>query len=329
MIICQPDDALSDQAWAAIQAWEARENSVLYSFVCEEAITPHLISHALCDSDPRLPAPRVDVILQSLGGDIEAAYKLLTHLHGDCAELRVFIPDYAKSAATFFALGAHEIWLGRDAELGPLDAQIIDPRHADEYMSALEQFGAIDYLRQHGYEMLDQFVMTTLRRTNMTIEGVLSHAVEYTTGMMQALYNNVDPLDFGRAHRSLSMSEEYGRRVMTRYGYADRPPSEVREIVRTLTWNYPSHSFVIDYEEAEEIGLRVRRMTDEMEDNLMALLPGITTAIGYFGRRRNDEQAVPPETQGDTGEGDGRPPRRPIGQTNGHRRRGRTPRSHA
>lgn len=260
----------------------------------------------------------MDVLLESTGGDIQAAYKLIVHLRQHCKKLRVFVPYFAKSAATFFALGADEIWLHPDAELGPLDAQIADPRHPDRSISALEQFRALDYLSQHGYEILDQFVASVVKRTNMNIEDILSHAVDYTTNMMQGLYSNLDPIDFGTAHRALSISEEYGRRVMRRYGYKNLTTEKINDIVQALTWDYPTHSFVIDYPEAKNLGLKVNLMNTAMKEGSRTLSNSIREAFGFFGKKEQnaDEEVAPsdesPPAGGSTASivGNGRSPRR-------------------
>lgn len=69
----------------------------------------------------------LDLLLQTGGGDIDAAEKLITILRnkvGD-ATLRVIVPDYAKSAGTLMVLGADAVVMSDTSELGPIDPQII------------------------------------------------------------------------------------------------------------------------------------------------------------------------------------------------------------
>lgn len=68
----------------------------------------------------------VDLLLHTTGGDIDAAEKIVTLLHSavGTAELRVIVPDYAKSAGTLIALGADSVVMSDMSELGPIDPQV-------------------------------------------------------------------------------------------------------------------------------------------------------------------------------------------------------------
>jgi len=69
----------------------------------------------------------IDLLLHTGGGDIDAAEKLISMVHnrvGD-AELRVIVPDFAKSAGTLMAIGADKILMSDTSELGPIDPQIV------------------------------------------------------------------------------------------------------------------------------------------------------------------------------------------------------------
>src|SRR5258706_4042742 len=75
-----------------------------------------------------LPAKtNVDLLLHTAGGDIDAAEKLAVMVRSAVAqsELRVVIPDYAKSAGTLLAIGADSILMSDSSELGPIDPQVV------------------------------------------------------------------------------------------------------------------------------------------------------------------------------------------------------------
>ncbi len=68
----------------------------------------------------------VDLMLHTIGGDIDEAEKLIRLLRarvGDIGDIRVVIPDYAKSAGTIIALGANSILMSDSSELGAIDPQ--------------------------------------------------------------------------------------------------------------------------------------------------------------------------------------------------------------
>lgn len=71
---------------------------------------------------------RIDVLLESRGGSIDMAYKMLTLLGSYSGQVRVVVPFLAKSAAALIALGANNLVLCRAGELGPIDPQVVDPQ---------------------------------------------------------------------------------------------------------------------------------------------------------------------------------------------------------
>jgi hypothetical protein len=68
----------------------------------------------------------IDLLLHTRGGDVDAAEKLLTLVQATVGggQLRVIIPDFAKSAGTLMALGADMLIMSDSSELGTIDPQI-------------------------------------------------------------------------------------------------------------------------------------------------------------------------------------------------------------
>lgn len=69
---------------------------------------------------------QVDLMLHSVGGDIDAAEKLIRLVRskvGETGSIRIIVPEYAKSAATLMALGADSLVMGDSSELGAIDPQ--------------------------------------------------------------------------------------------------------------------------------------------------------------------------------------------------------------
>ena len=251
-------------------------------------------------------ADRLDVVVDCGGGDISAAYQLVNLFRSTAKEVRVFVPDWAKSATTLFCLGADEIWMSRAAELGPLDAQISDPRNPDGTISALEEFQAVDYLRTTAFETLDQTMRQLLRRTDMRVRDVLAEASKFATALVGPLYSQVDPLFFGEAHRALQISIEYGKRVMSRYAYSAWSESQIGDCLEKLTWSYPSHGFVIDIDEALSLGLYAKLMSGDRESDAHTILDNMKTCIGFLGIELNSSKFDnDKQSNGKAGEVDG------------------------
>ena len=62
-------------------------------------------------------------MIQTPGGLVDAAEKIISVLHQSINDLRVIVPSWAKSAGTIIALSSKSIVLGMTSELGPIDPQ--------------------------------------------------------------------------------------------------------------------------------------------------------------------------------------------------------------
>jgi len=72
------------------------------------------------------PEENVDLLLHTGGGDVDAAEKLTALVQATVGngQLRVIIPDFAKSAGTLMILGADAFIMSDTSELGTIDPQI-------------------------------------------------------------------------------------------------------------------------------------------------------------------------------------------------------------
>jgi ATP-dependent protease ClpP protease subunit len=72
------------------------------------------------------PEKDLDLLLHTHGGDVDAAEKLVALLQATvgAGQLRIIIPDFAKSAGTLMALGADALIMSDSSELGTIDPQI-------------------------------------------------------------------------------------------------------------------------------------------------------------------------------------------------------------
>jgi hypothetical protein len=69
----------------------------------------------------------LDLMLHTPGGDIDSAEKLIYMVRKKVrnAQLRIIVPDFAKSAGTLMVLGADEVVMSDTSELGPIDPQVV------------------------------------------------------------------------------------------------------------------------------------------------------------------------------------------------------------
>ena len=80
------------------------------------------------------PTKTINVLLDSRGGMLDSAFKIVMFLSRYASELNVYVPRRAKSASTLIALGADHVYLSAFGELGPLDTQILDPRNPAQHI---------------------------------------------------------------------------------------------------------------------------------------------------------------------------------------------------
>lgn len=253
------DDPLTD---FILTLAERRERSVL---CVNRAIGPYCVEIARSAADALDEAGDLTVLLNSPGGDIESAYRMLLALREKAGDIEILVPGMAKSAATFFCLGADSIHMGRYGELGPLDPQILDLSGSAIPVSSLATFNSLERLLDYSMESLDAIVQTLLSRAPMDIPQAIEQAQPLFAAIATPLYSQVDPHELGRSGSYLAVSEDYAMRVMKRWAYADITDDAQRRIARRLVWEYPTHGFVIDLAEAREIGLRVEKLDDDSD----------------------------------------------------------------
>lgn len=213
----------SDEVIEHIQKWEEKEKSRVFGLISSgfhgtfgrQEIGGWQIPHIRQELEEFTPVDKIDIFLESFGGEADAAYLIVNHLRSKCKSLRAIVPTYAKSAATLLCLGVDDILMAENAALGPLDAQILDPRHPEEHrVSALQYFKSIDYLKQLSFEFQETYREVIQREIrNMRIKEIVRGGAEFATNTMKSFYEQVDPLHFGGSRRALEIATEYGRRL--------------------------------------------------------------------------------------------------------------------
>jgi hypothetical protein len=167
-------------------------------------------------------------------------------------------------------LNADQVVMGEFAELGPLDVQIFDELdRGKRSFPPLNEFKSMEFLKEHATEYLDFFTELLVER-GLSVRQALHEAIPGVVGIMNPLYGHVDPSKLGSYRRMLAEAEEYAKRLLISVNN-----ESAGDLVQQLVWEYPSHSFVIDYDEAKEIGLPVKRMDFQEERSLIRAIMGL------------------------------------------------------
>lgn len=203
------------------------------------------------------------------GGDPDAAYQIARALQRSAKQVIAVVPRWAKSAATMLALGCHEIVMSPMAELGPLDTQVIVQRHhSRRYGSTLDAHQSVDYLRMFVADSFVKLTETCLKTFNVDEQVAGTMAAQALKSFAEPIFSQVDPGELGEQNRLLTVAAEYGLRLM-KVSYKERTNEQRAQVLEKLVSTYPAHSFVIDFQEAQELGLKVRR-PDSKESRLLS-----------------------------------------------------------
>jgi hypothetical protein len=231
----------------------------------------------------RDPGSRIDVWLDSPGGDAHAAYKLGLYLRSRFEVVNFVVIDYAKSAATLLALAGDRIYMAPAAELGPLDTQ--ENREGEIRMrSNLDTANTIDNLY---WQLVMNSVLAggeILKATGLTREQTIQHVLDFSAHFARPLLEQLDLAAVNAASTSLDVAIEYGARLLSyRHGRDGFNLAKAR--MAQLVRGYPTHGYVIDRDEARD---QLRLPIENVEDyQLLDPLQGI-----YAGAQSQQNNVV-------------------------------------
>ncbi|MCL1791195.1 MAG: peptidase [Peptococcaceae bacterium] len=215
------------------------------------------VSHAPLDDSVLMPMyqelshigciDRLDLFLNSYGGNIDTPYKLVKMLRGFCRDLTVIVPVAAKSAASMIVLGADQIIMGPFAELGPIDPVVRHPLYPDTWISV--------QAAQYSYDFFERLID---RCSPDQVMQILS------------LFEKIDPWILGDYTKMLKSSHQYAESLLKDYMFKENPHL-VGPLVDKMINSYFSHGYPITKTEAQEMGLNILDISQELTDIIVEL----------------------------------------------------------
>lgn len=202
----------------------------------------------------------IDVWLESPGGDIHSAYKLILDLRSRCNRLYAVVPDYAKSAATLMALGMDCIFMSAAAELGPLDVQLEHPDRENVTISGLDMTNSLAYLTKTALDLTIAGGVDVLRYTQLSRIEILHELLQFMAQFLKPTVSRLDPHIIHKATNELKIAEQYALRMLEMRNLPDEKrmtTESAKELLTNLIKNYPTHGFVISRDEAQQLGLPI------------------------------------------------------------------------
>ena len=209
----------------------------------------------------------VTLILVTNGGDPHAAYKLSRYLQDHYEKFTVIISGVCKSAGTLVAVGAHELVFAPYGELGPMDVQSYKIDNLSERQSGLTITQSLEHLTRSAITMHGHVFSAIISATGaiVSFKTAAQASSELITGLYEPMFSQIDPMEVGDKARSMRIASDYGKRLDA------RSRNLKAAALSNLTQTYPSHSFVIDMQEASSLFENVRPWSNE-EQQLVELL---------------------------------------------------------
>lgn len=179
----------------------------------------------------------VYLLLNSMGGALSSSYKTAKAIRDAFKEIRVFVPHMALSGGTLVALTGDTIVMGKMSHLSPLDCQLGHSR-TDFPISAN------DFLRCKA--RLDDYFK--------------DKKVQDVPYSWKVFADNLDGVVFEHVTSAQETAYQYVLDILKRSKY-----KKAEELAKKLVYGLPSHGFVIDYERAKKLKLKVQLYTKHIE----------------------------------------------------------------
>lgn len=211
---------------------------------------------------------RVTLLLSTHGGDADAAFRIGRCLQNRYGQYTVLVAGFCKSAGTLIATGADELYMGPFAELGPLDVQMLSddgimaPRNSG--LAPVQAFLSLD---AHTSRAFDKICLTLTKEWKVAPSIALGAATSMVTGLYRGIYEQIDPLTLGEQQRSQNIGVEYGERLASKGGNVKK------DGLYKLVAGYPSHNFVVDRLEAQDLFTKVYELDSDQQTLVDSLLP--------------------------------------------------------
>ena len=228
--------------------------------------TVEQLASALSDDGP---FEELDLVIQSSGGDIHAAYQVMMLLRQHMTsggQITACVPRRAASAAMLLCLGADNIQLGEAGTLSPLDAQIktaVTSAGTPGYTSALHLLKGLDRLREFSMETFSQFAsLLYAENPDRSEEALIRASIEFSQAITGPLLERIDSQNVGYWDQMLKTGEFYASKLLRAGRLIDEMDPEerdkrVEQVVHDLVNRYPSHTMIIGkHQLTYDLGLR-------------------------------------------------------------------------
>lgn len=227
----------------------------------------------------------VILVLVTSGGLPDIAYRIAMAIRERYENVTICIPGWCKSAGTLLAISGNALLMGIKGEMGPLDVQIAkrDDLGGDRD-SGLVINEALARLREESFEIFSDFMLRLIAKSSnaVTLRTAADIAAQLTIGLMSPIFEKIDPMRMGADARAMNIGQDYALRL-----HAKGKNLRGTEALNMLLNGYPSHSFVIDINEARGLFTNVEPLNGNLANaleqiGLLAVEPSATSVVCFL-----------------------------------------------
>lgn len=208
------------------------------------------------------PGDKVDLLIQSPGGDIDVAEQIVYMCRQLADDFQVIVPECAKSAATLIALASDKVIMGLPSELGPIDPQLIIPGPG----GAPFQISVLSFL--DGFDKIKEEVEET---------GKISP-------IYYPLLHGFNPGFLELCRNAQKRSREFAQKWLKQY-MCKNDSGKAEMIVAGLCdpKKWLSHGAAVNADEALKLGINVEKLSHD--DELWDMIWYLHCCYGVFFRQ--------------------------------------------
>lgn len=189
---------------------------------------------------------RLDLILHSPGGSMEAADQVVQYLRTKYKHIRAIIPQNAMSAATMIACACDEIIMGKHSAIGPIDPQVTFPTPTGSFTAPAQA-------------ILDEF-----EQAKAEVEANPSTAPLWVTKIQNYPHGFLTICSTTLALAQQKVEEWLNAHMFKRRPKAKRPGKEIAAWLANAK-EHKTHGRPITIQTARDVGLRVTALEKDQD----------------------------------------------------------------
>ena len=215
----------------------------------ETQIAPDILRHFIDHLDLIGKVNRISLFLYTRGGSTLAAWSLVNLLRNFCDELEVIVPFHCHSAGTLICLGANQIIMTKQANLGPIDPSTNNLMNPQVTVNGQIQRVPVSVEFVNGYLELVQSELGIKSEDNLS-------------EIVRDLAGKIHPLALGEVYRSRSQITMLAHKLLKHQALEKEQEDE---IIKFLCSDSGSHDYTIFRKEArDELGLKIVKPDDKL-----------------------------------------------------------------